>query len=112
MELDLTPKPGLVDLADSGSHPDLSVATMQRSIGYVSDYLDEIVLSLINDEPFICQKNLGIKAERRLFDNLGTNTHKGFIFLSSMLLIARCMRVLRMNPQCARRSRHCPPRFL
>jgi triphosphoribosyl-dephospho-CoA synthase len=89
MELYLTPKPGLVDLVDSGSHPDLSIPTMERSIQYVADYLDAIVRSLADDEPFICQQNLGIKAEQRLFDNLGTNTHKGYIFLSSMLLIAR-----------------------
>ena len=36
MELYLTPKPGLVDLADNGSHPDLSVPIMERSIGIVT----------------------------------------------------------------------------
>jgi triphosphoribosyl-dephospho-CoA synthetase len=89
MELYLTPKPGLVDLADSGSHPDLSLQIMERSIKYVSEYLNEIVNSLTNNEPFICQKNIGIQAEQRLIDDLGTNTHKGYIFLSGMLLIAR-----------------------
>lgn len=89
MELYLTPKPGLVDLADRGSHPDLSVSKMEQSIRYVSDFLKEIVCSLANGEPFIYQKNLGIKAEQRLYEQLGTNTHKGYIFLSSMLLIAR-----------------------
>jgi len=89
MELHLTPKPGLVDLANSGSHPDLSVPIMEQSILHVSDYLDEIVRSLARDEPFDCQRNLGIKAEQRLHEKLGTNTHKGFIFLSGMLLIAR-----------------------
>ena len=90
MELHLTPKPGLVDLADSGSHPDLTVPIMEQSICHVSDYLDEIVRSLAKDEPFECQKNLGIKAEQRLHEKLGTNTHKGFIFLGGMLLIAHC----------------------
>lgn len=88
-ELYLTPKPGLVDLANCGSHPDLSVAIMEESIGYVSDYLQAVVFSLRNDEPFECQKNLGIRAEKKLLDALGTNTHKGYIFLSGMLLIAR-----------------------
>ena len=88
MELYLTPKPGLVDLADSGSHPDLSVSVMEQSIGYVADYLAEIVISLKAGEPFDAQKNLAIRAEQRLYDNLGTNTHKGYIFLSGMLLIA------------------------
>ncbi len=89
MELYLTPKPGLVDRADNGSHPDLSVPIMERSIGYVSDYLSEIVNSLVNGEPFSCQKAIGMRADQRLLDRLGTNTHKGFIFLSGMLLIAR-----------------------
>lgn len=89
MELYLTPKPGLVDLADNGSHPDLSVPVMEQSIGIVADYLEEIVVSLQSGEPFSCQKDIAIRAERRLYDELGTNTHKGYIFLSGMLLIAR-----------------------
>jgi triphosphoribosyl-dephospho-CoA synthetase len=89
MELHLTPKPGLVDLIDNGSHPDLSVAVMEHSIGIVAGYLKEIVVSLKSDEPFSCQKALAIKAEQRLYEELGTNTHKGYLFLSGMLLIAQ-----------------------
>ena len=37
LELYLTPKPGLVDCADNGSHADLSLATMERSIAQVGD---------------------------------------------------------------------------
>ena len=89
MELYLTPKPGLVDLMDNGSHPDLSVPVMEQSIGIVAEYLEKIVVSLKSDEPFSGQKALAIKAEQQLYDELGTNTHKGYIFLSGMLLIAR-----------------------
>jgi len=89
LELHLTPKPGLVDLADCGSHPDLSIATMERSIGYVSGYLDEMVVSLAAGQPFAHQRAIGVGAEQRLLGDLGTNTHKGYIFLSGMLLIAR-----------------------
>ena len=89
LELYLTPKPGLVDLADRGSHPDLSLAIMERSVQLVGAYLDEQVRSLVAGEPFICQKNIAIRTERRLLDELGTNTHKGYVFLSGMLLIAR-----------------------
>jgi triphosphoribosyl-dephospho-CoA synthase len=89
MELYLTPKPGLVDLRDNGSHPDLSIPLMEQSIGIVADYLKAIVVSLRADEPFACQRDIAIHAERRLYDELGTNTHKGYIFLSGMLLIAR-----------------------
>ncbi|WP_263772228.1 triphosphoribosyl-dephospho-CoA synthase [Propionivibrio soli] len=88
MELYLTPKPGLVDLMDNGSHPDLSVPIMERSIGIVEDYLGELVASLIAGEPFLRQQAIAIRAEQRLYRELGTNTHKGYIFLSGMLLIA------------------------
>ena len=89
LELHLTPKPGLVDLADCGSHPDLSVETMERSIEYVADYLEQTVASLVAGQPFAQQRAIGVVAEQRLLTELGTNTHKGFIFLSGMLLIAR-----------------------
>ena len=89
MELRLTPKPGLVDLVDNGSHPDLSVPLMERSIGIVALYLGEIVSSLLAGEPFVRQKEIALRAERRLFAELGTNTHKGYVFLAGMLLIAR-----------------------
>ncbi len=89
LELHLTPKPGLVDLADCGSHPDLSVETMERSIQYVADYLEQTVASLTAGQSFAQQRAIGVVAEQRLLAELGTNTHKGFIFLSGMLLIAR-----------------------
>lgn len=89
LELYLTPKPGLVDLADSGSHPDLSLAVMERSIQLVAEYLDAIVRSLVAGEAFICQKQIGMRTEQRLLQSLGTNTHKGYVFLAGMLVIAR-----------------------
>ncbi|MDR3220724.1 MAG: triphosphoribosyl-dephospho-CoA synthase [Candidatus Accumulibacter sp.] len=89
MELRLTPKPGLVDLIDNGSHPDLSLPLMERSIGIVAVYLEEIVVSLGAREPFARQQEIAVRAERQLSAQLGTNTHKGYIFLSGMLLIAR-----------------------
>lgn len=89
LELYLTPKPGLVDLADCGSHPDLSIALMERSIRILAVYLDEITRSLVAGEPFLYQKKIGMRTEQRLLENLSTNTHKGYVFLSGMLLIAR-----------------------
>jgi triphosphoribosyl-dephospho-CoA synthase len=88
MELRLTPKPGLVDLIDNGSHPDLSVSLMERSIGIVARYLEEIAASLDAQEPFVRQQAIARRAERRFYAELGTNTHKGYVFLSGMLMIA------------------------
>ena len=103
LELYLTPKPGLVDRKDCGSHPDLSLAIMERSIDIVADYLVASVRSLIRDEPFAEQKALGIEAEQRLYNELKTNTHKGYIFLSGMLLNA-CWRAPSSNPAVLRRT--------
>ena len=89
MQLYLTPKPGLVDLADCGSHPDLSLAKMERSLHIIGDYLAETIRSLADGERFLCQAVIGRRAEQVMFDELGTNTHKGYIFLSGLLLVAR-----------------------
>lgn len=89
LELYLTPKPGLVDCADNGSHPDLTRATMERSIALVGDALGQIVGSLACGAPFAAQRRIAAAAEERLLASLATNTHKGYLFLSSLLLIAR-----------------------
>jgi len=89
LELYLTPKPGLVDLADCGSHPDLSVWIMEQSLQIIAEYLEEITRSLIDEKPFVEQRNIAIRIEHRLLETLNTNTHKGYVFLSGMLLIAR-----------------------
>ena len=66
MELHLTPKPGLVDQLDSGSHPDLSLPLMERSIGHVAAYLTSIVASLKAGETFAIQQAIALCAEKRL----------------------------------------------
>ncbi len=88
LELYLTPKPGLVDLADCGSHPDLSLSTMEHSIHSVADYLLELYRSLSAGERFEHQIAIAKRAERGMHAILGTNTHKGYLFLSGLLLIA------------------------
>jgi triphosphoribosyl-dephospho-CoA synthase len=89
MELYLTPKPGLVDLMDCGSHPDLSLSRMEQSLLLLADYLGELVRSLIAGETFAHQAAIGMRTEKKMLATLGTNTHKGFLFLSGLLLVAR-----------------------
>ncbi len=88
-ELCLTPKPGLVDRTDNGSHPDLSYALMDQSIDLVGDYYRQTTLALQNDASLAQLVELGRQAESRMFETLGTNTHKGAIFLGGLLLCAR-----------------------
>ncbi|BCG48998.1 Triphosphoribosyl-dephospho-CoA synthase [Citrifermentans bremense] len=89
MELYLTPKPGLVDLIDSGSHRDLSLQRMETSLKIVSNYLAEVAESLARGEELSAQVRLGVEAETAMLQTAGTNCHKGYIFLSGLLLAAR-----------------------
>jgi triphosphoribosyl-dephospho-CoA synthetase len=88
LELYLTPKPGLVDLHDSGSHPDLSVPRMEASLQVVSGYLLDLSDALMGHESLAAQVRLGTAAERTMLRNVGTNCHRGYIFLSGLLLSA------------------------
>ncbi len=88
-ELRLTPKPGLVDLEDNGSHPDLSLALMERSLEVLAGVYAELAASLEDGAPLPAQVALGRAGEQRLLDRCGTNTHKGAIFLGGVLLTAR-----------------------
>jgi triphosphoribosyl-dephospho-CoA synthase len=103
MELYLTPKPGLVDLADCGSHPDLTVSLMERSLHFLPHYLEDLIRSLYAGEHFACQAEIGLRTEKAMLATLGTNTHKGYIFLSGLLLVARW----RSSHACERRFRTC-----
>jgi triphosphoribosyl-dephospho-CoA synthase len=61
---------------------------MERSIGLVGAYLRTLGASLLSDEPLRAQIAIGQRAEQVMLAELGTNTHKGAIFLSGVLLIA------------------------
>jgi triphosphoribosyl-dephospho-CoA synthetase len=87
-ELILTPKPGLVDLDDNGSHPDLTFHLMVRSIGAVRDAWLATSASLSRGEPLAAQVALARDAERRMLQEFGTNTHKGALFLGGLLIAA------------------------
>lgn len=87
-ELFLTPKPGLVDLLDAGSHPDLSLPLMLESIEFVAQGYRTFAAALVRG---CCAADLvpvGRALENRLLSTFGTNTHKGAIFLGGLLLCA------------------------
>jgi triphosphoribosyl-dephospho-CoA synthetase len=88
-ELDLTPKPGLVDRRDCGSHPDLSHEAMGRSIDLLPIYYDELMLHAGPGSFDACIR-AGQSAEARMIAAIGTNAHKGYIFLSGVALLAAC----------------------
>lgn len=90
IELDVTPKPGLVDQHDNGSHPDLSHALMTQSIALLPAYFDELLALRRAGAGLALCIDAGCRAERRMFDAIGANAHRGYIFLSGLLLLAAC----------------------
>jgi triphosphoribosyl-dephospho-CoA synthase len=92
-ELSLYPKPGLVSLADNGSHDDMDAATFMRSLFSLRRYFTRIAAAGAAGAPFTTLQQLGIAAEHRMLAATGgVNTHRGAIFSLGMLCAAagRC----------------------
>lgn len=86
-EVRTTPKPGLVDLANNGSHKDMSLDTFVTSANELVDYYAECVKIGIDTawqshaDTFSALRNAGIDAEMRMYRATGgVNTHKGAIY--------------------------------
>ena len=94
-EVRTTPKPGLVDLHDNGSHRDMCYDTFVASTGAVVPYLVEMAkagwsLDGSPSELFPAIRPIGVRAEAAMFAATGgVNTHKGIIF--SLGIIAACL---------------------
>ena len=86
-EVCTTPKPGLVDRANNGSHRDMDVFTFLDSTAALLPYFRKAV-SIGRDtaerapgETFLLLRRAGLEAERAMFAaTKGVNTHKGAIF--------------------------------
>lgn len=87
-ELDLTPKPGLVDRHDSGSHADLSYDRMRTSVELLPLYFDDILRCCREARPLPDFVAAGRLAEERMMGTIASNAHKGFIFLGGLVLMA------------------------
>lgn len=90
-ELDLTPKPGLIDRRDNGAHHDMNYALMTRSIQTVEPFLVQLAAMGFQTElpgiPSIIR--CGLDAEHAMLTATnGTNTHKGAIFALGLFCIA------------------------
>ena len=86
-ELDLTPKPGLVDKSNSGAHSDMDYALFVRSAAAVAPYFEHAVLMGAAAAGLPALEAEGIAAEAAMFAATGgVNTHKGAIFLFLTLL--------------------------
>jgi triphosphoribosyl-dephospho-CoA synthase len=101
-EVELTPKPGLVDRRGSGAHTDLSLDLMRRSAETIEPFFASMAVTSSN-RPLSCllREKLGAtgrKAERAMFlATGGTNTHKGAIWVLG-LLVAAASQTKNLNP--------------
>lgn len=86
-ELDLTPKPGLVDRHDAGAHPDLSYTKMRASIALLPGYFEALLGAARSHAPMGDLVRVGREAEARMVAAIQSNTHKGYLFLSGLLLL-------------------------
>lgn len=86
-EVAATPKPGLVDRDNSGSHKDMDFYTFQSSAVSLNQFFEEFTLLGIRNhekpcgELFDLIRPVGIHAEEVMLTATGgVNTHKGMIF--------------------------------
>lgn len=94
-ELDLTPKPGLVDRANSGAHRDMDYALFLASIDAITPWFARFEQAGFDHahKPAAAQLRLirpmGIACEQAMFAATdGVNTHKGGIFSLGLLSFA------------------------
>lgn len=92
-EVEIAPKPGLVDRLNSGSHEDMDIDTFLASAKALEPHFKkfmEISLAAEDDLVLPLLRKPGMDAEKDMFTATGgANTHKGLIF--SLGLVAACL---------------------
>lgn len=88
-EARLTPKPGLVDAANSGAHDDMDLALLLRSADALEPTLIACAEAGASGQAEPVLRELGIAGEHAMLHaTAGVNTHKGALF--SLGLLAWC----------------------
>ncbi len=91
-EVHTTPKPGLVDRRNNGSHKDMDVHLFELSAHALRPYfkmcfqIGQETAHLTPEETFSLLRDAGLKAEATMFETTGgVNTHKGAIYTLGIL---------------------------
>lgn len=89
-EVELTPKPGLVDRHNNGAHRDMDLGMFHRSAKVLALYFREAVsLGLTSDDCMPLLQQAGLRAEDTMLAATGgVNTHKGAIYAFGLALAA------------------------
>jgi len=87
IEVELTPKPGLVDQANSGAHHDMDIHTFYASIRAIKPFVIQWIQTAQTyadedaKQSFVRLRKIGIACEKAMFEaTSNVNTHKGMIF--------------------------------
>jgi triphosphoribosyl-dephospho-CoA synthase len=95
-EVELTPKPGLVDRKNTGAHQDLTIQLMRTSAESLADTFEKIAFISYGRSPSQSLREeiaaIGRDGEKRMFKVTGgVNTHKGAIWAIGLLVSAASM---------------------
>ncbi|WP_081295229.1 MULTISPECIES: triphosphoribosyl-dephospho-CoA synthase CitG [unclassified Gilliamella] len=92
-EICLSPKPGLVDMNNSGAHNDMDFETFVQSIKAICVWFERFyqygkISAQLNNQQFLAGiRPIGIQCEQAMFSATNqVNTHKGGIFAFGLLL--------------------------
>lgn len=103
-ELSVTPKPGLVDRNNNGSHKDLTNILFYKSIDAIINTMQKAFMISYEtynyDDTFAKLKNLGILVEKAMFTATNNiNTYKGIVYLSLITIgaLAKFLKNDRLN---------------
>ena len=93
LELYVTPKPGLVDRRNQGSHRDMDLSLMEKSARSLRSYFADCIRIGMKsakespEETFRLLNQAGREAEKTMFSVTGgVNTHKGAVYLFGIVL--------------------------
>lgn len=91
-EVSATPKPGLVDRENNGSHRDMDFNTFLRSIRALQPFFEDFFTlgwqqyDTPDEDLFAALRSAGVQAEQAMFAATGgVNTHKGMVFSAAIL---------------------------
>ena len=88
-EVELTPKPGLVDQRNNGAHDDMDLPLFRRSATALRPTFRAMVLAGMEVASAAELQTLGLQGEQAMFAATGgVNTHKGALYSFSLLLAA------------------------
>lgn len=94
-EVYITPKPGLVDRENNGSHKDMDMLTFAGSAASLHPYFRKAYLC---GKDFEKLRKLGLEAEELMFfETGGVNTHKGAVFTMGIVCAATGIAVSQGN---------------